>query len=381
MDEKTAKNTCIAAAGAFAPWRRICGVSALAMLVAGGWPAPLAAADHAPAIASPESGFDPHRPPPGRDSLSTRLTAVLAMGQVRRLPDTALAGLAALLDDPAPNLREAAADALAGQGARAVPALVRILTSDSPVETRLLAMRALGAMGADAKSAVTALASHGRAGSARLRAAAIRALGRIGGDRSWPENLPWDSELRAFAGGISRPLTAAVRAQYAPDLNRLLVGRIHPLLIEALTDAEPPVRRAAVKALGNLAGHKAESRRALADASRDLDSQVRFAAIHALAAAAPVHPETVAAFARALEDPDRAVRRAAARHLGKAGAIGLPALLAAARAPRIMVRLAAIEALVDYAPPTEPRVRAVILQARNDQAAPVREAAAASPLP
>jgi HEAT repeat protein len=167
-----------------------------------------------------------------------------------------------------PHWGEAAADALPGMGAPAVPALRAALTSPRP---RPIA-QIIGLIGPDARDAVPDLVKALQGNSRGLRLEAAEALGRIGPDAR--EALP--ALLASFKDKELCP--AAVRA----------VGRLGkeavPPLMEGLKGADAATRAGSAEALGRL-GPEAKPAvpklLALRDNPRE-DSSVRAAAAQAL---------------------------------------------------------------------------------------------------
>lgn len=118
-----------------------------------------------------------------------RIVAVWALGQLgaeckdRALAQKTAGAITAILADPDPKLRAAAAEALAGFGPAAggaVPALTRLLENDADPAVRRSAALALGQIGPGAASALPALRKALNASDVWLRASAARAIGGLG---------------------------------------------------------------------------------------------------------------------------------------------------------------------------------------------------------
>lgn len=310
----------------------------------------------------------------GMPDKQMRMSGIDMLSQRRRLPVDAVATLASLLFDDDTEIREATAAALAGQGARAVTYLIEAASHAQTIETRRLAIRALGAMGASAKAAIPALAEATSDGAPEIRRLAVLALGRIAADRQWPEDLPWDSELLAFADGMRRTLTAAIRSQYAPDLHRLLLERITPILISAIDDPDPEVQVAVIKTLSRVAAGDPALRAILVAMAEDAEEQTRLAAINGLIYAAPHSLETLACLRRSLLDRSRDVRQAGIRGYRKAGPAGLASLQLLSQHQRPDVRQTVAEALGDMGF-YHPSVIATLEALRQDTDASVRDEA------
>jgi HEAT repeat protein len=239
---------------------------------------------------------------------------------LRRMQDAGdVTGLVATLDHRDPDLRYAAAEALAGMKATdAIPPLVRAL-GDPHQGVRWKAAEALGRMGVDALPAVAAalespdadvrwraavvLGDIGGAGATKalilalrdddryVRSRAEQALGRLGPDAVGPllhllsggesrdrqaaaAALGWtrdpvaigplvaalgeeDPALQEAVGALAHP-QAEIRQRAAGILGRLGDPRAVPALRSALSDPHPDVRHAAGEALAAMGGEVLE---------------------------------------------------------------------------------------------------------------------------
>lgn len=199
------------------------------------------------------------------------------------------------LGSPDAGVRQGAASALGGMGpdaAEAVPALVVALTDASPEAARE-ARDALGAIGAPAAKALMAAAASP---DAKLRAAAVIAIGQVG--------APARDLAPALFELFEKERESSVRVALLGALPKIKAPpeRLVPLLLNGIKDEQEPVRHAAINALVPLrSGQKL--------------------ALEGLVAM--------------LADSQPAVRQRAARALGRMGsdaAGAVPALLAASRA-------------------------------------------------
>jgi hypothetical protein len=142
--------------------------------------------------------------------------------------------LARLLRDPVPAVRFAARDALRRLGSAAVPALVEVASGDGADAVPALEVAAVLA---DSRTFDPAR-RHAEDARPRVRAAALAALGALGGPES--EELL----VAALADG-----DAGVRQVAATAIGRLQAWRRAPLLAALLADADWDVRMAAADAL------------------------------------------------------------------------------------------------------------------------------------
>ncbi len=208
---------------------------------------------------------------------------VRAMGGLR---DTVCAALVPLMTDPSPEVRTAAAEALARcAGASAAAALEDALAEETWPATRRALLRALGSAGGPLGPLVLALDDP----DPETRVAAIEALGTAGDRASVPH-------LRRH---LDRP---------APEAEAL----------------------AALRALGQVGNGGAAEGLVPSFASPDLER--RRAAVHSAVALAPHLPED--AVRRVLTDADEWVRVGAARILARRGEEGQEALARLASSDR-----------------------------------------------
>jgi HEAT repeat protein len=231
-----------------------------------------------------------------------RRRAAHCLGRIDPPPDLVVPGLVKLLGDHY-DVRPAASEALGRIGAPAVPALVKALTSrekDVPAE----AMRALGAIGPDAKDAVPGLVALMKADSwvtghvteclVKIGPPALPALVEV--TNSDDQRLRWVAvqSIRKIDGG------ASVRA-----------------LVDALKNTHPDVRAGAAAALGDIGisdkGIVLALAEVLAKDKHEYPRQQAAAALQRMGGDARV---AEAALTRALGDDDLGVRRAAYSALG-----------------------------------------------------------------
>jgi HEAT repeat protein len=203
-------------------------------------------------------------------SESVRRKAAYALGSIAAAPEDAVGALIKLLGDSNGDVRKAASDSLARYGDRAVPALLREVAAKD-IGLRVGVIRALGAIGTDARDAVPPLRAALLANDypeykdAGVTAAAAEALSKIG-----------KAALAALADGV--------KSQHA-DVRRLSVAALGkagadavPHLVDALGDANVDVRRQAAQVLGPMRINDKMVVLGFAFALKDSDEQVRYTA-------------------------------------------------------------------------------------------------------
>jgi len=242
-------------------------------------------------------------------------------GSGRRAYQDLLAALLNRIEDPAPEVRAAVAEALAAWGETgAGPALLARLTKETDPAARGAIAAALGKLRVAEAVPVLVRMLDSADPSEVVEAAA--ALGQIG-DR---------------AGG-------------RPDAVKPALGALTRL---ARTAGPPTVREAACRALARIAPPSAE--KVLAAALDDPQPSVRYAAVQGIGNLEKVSAATVSALVARLQDKDAGVRQAAAAALARVGGSKAAAEMAARLKPDVetdpAVRKAlweAVRALADAA--------------------------------
>ncbi|MDD1657267.1 MAG: HEAT repeat domain-containing protein [Methanomicrobiales archaeon] len=246
---------------------------------------------------------------------------------VRRMQEEGdVTGLVATLDHRDPDLRYAAAEALAGMEAKdAIPPLVRAL-GDPHQGVRWKAVEALGRMGVDALPAVVAALESPEA-DVRWRAAVV--LGDIGGAGAT------EALIRTL-----RDDDRYVRSRAEQALGRIGPDAVGPLL-DLLRSGDPRARQAAAVALGWTRDPAAIG--PLIATLGEADPGLQEAAAAALEA---MGSQAVDPLVGALAHPQAEIRQRAAAILGRLGdPRAVPALRGALSDPDPGVRHAAGEAL------------------------------------
>lgn len=275
-----------------------------------------------------------------------RISHIVALRAAGPAAKDALPSLTAMLQDPSPVVRWAAAGTLAAVGRPAlpaVPALARALASDCPL-VRREAADALGRIRPAAPEAVAALTQALSDSSWHVRVTAAQALGR--GGRAAVEGIDGLCSLLDDEQPEVRSAAAATLGKTG-----LKAAPAVPLLVKCLQDPSSRVRASAAAALEAI-GPPDDALPALLDnLGLGLGASRR--------AVLSFPPEqTLGALMAALESDDSATRTDAARvlqALGPRAAPALPALVEALRGEAAGVREVA-EAIVAIGPATRPHV-------------------------
>jgi HEAT repeat protein len=310
-----------------------------------------------------------HTPYPRPNRREPQLGSEAHEREARLGGDAALLHTVDMLDHADPQFRYRAAFSLAARGDhRAVDRLIDLLLSGESDHRRIRAARALGRLAQPCASAPLGLIVHSGE-DWRLRGAAAGALGELAA--RLPD--PW-GEIELLYAALGDDVYY-VRAGAARAL-----GRIGPpasdLLLSALHADNPLHREGAALALG--ASRTAAAADRLVDALSDPDRRVRRAAVWALGEIGGQHPglidHAVPALAAILTDGDGWIHPDAARALGRIGDCrALPSLLSALTAPNVWTRRAASLALGHLGGPAS---IAALVDALADRHAIVRQGAA-----
>ncbi|MBC8132465.1 MAG: HEAT repeat domain-containing protein [Deltaproteobacteria bacterium] len=300
----------------------------------------------------------------------------------------ATSDVVACLDDPDPDVRAAACEALARMGGTAIVGKLFPLLADSNTRVSFAALAAIQSLGSSETESLALSAA--RSPDAQVRRAAMRMLAYFGFRAALdafldalndPDSkvreaalhgLPFVEDPRAVdalwaaaKSPLARTRAVAMRAfgQCADD------PRVHGYLLKGLVDSDAWVRYYACQSLGRLAIQPAAS--ALIELLSDPAGQVRVAAVEALACLKST--VALAALRVATTDADADIQRAALVGLGVAKDLdSLPVLLAAARSEDPATRLVALSALAGM---KSPEVTAMLAIAARDPDENVRTAA------
>lgn len=283
-----------------------------------------------------------------------RIAAAEALQGIGGGNQDVIAALLPVLNDPHQHTATHAAAALAAQGSPAVPSLIPLLQNDrlrntvleifvemgpaadaalpellkgvadgyrNPISRRL-ALRAIGAMGTRAAAAGPEIIALLREPAQReLHPSAAWVLGRIGSSDAIPA-------LQQAAESIDQRTQAAAAwalvMLHADD--DVLKSKAVPLLLTAVDNIQPFVRREAIAALAVLGPEAITAVPAMMRvATLDADPIVRAAALHALAEIRPwsspqrpiVNGDLAALMLSSLQDPAVQVREAACYLAGR----------------------------------------------------------------
>lgn len=242
---------------------------------------------------------------------AVRTAAVIALGSInavstdarieRETDYTCVPPLVAALDDTAPEVREAAAEALGGvRSADAVAALSRRLR-DPEVKVVLAVIRAIGHIGAS--EAALALAPLLKAPDSRVRTSAAYSLSWLCSPETLQPLLDASDET-----ALATPVGNAISCILEKGPNELAVDPLIRLL-GRLPRPDYPV----ISALGKTRDPRAVE--PLVKLLADRSSDVRRWAAGALGDIAD--PRAIPALTRLLKDPESGVRGAAARAFGR----------------------------------------------------------------
>ena len=268
--------------------------------------------------------------------------------------------------DPAVRIRAAAALGSSGKPAAVGP--LTGLLADPDAGVRQAAVEALGALGDPgavepiSRLMQTEPASRDDAATP-VRAAAARALGRLGG-----------ASIPALAGAI-HDRHPKVREAAVEALGVIGGPQVVPALAVALRDDRSQLRQAAAKALAVIGGD--EARNTLLTVLNHKDPATRATVVQALADLGDMR--SVSELAAALRDREKAVRERTVAALGRLGSgEAAEALLGAFEGPDRDVRQAAATELRRLAwSPSTPRQRALHAVLRGDFDAALAEGQAA----
>jgi HEAT repeat protein len=269
------------------------------------------------------------------------------------------AAVLACLDDPDPGVRAAAADALARLAAKAATPRLFALLEDPQARVVHAATAAISALGSDDTEAYALRAAASAV--PEVRRAALRILGYFGypsGFEAFQAALhEGDPRLRdAAAAGLAiidepraRPLLRETATQHDAKLRAAAIRALgqaetsedtRAALRAALRDEDAWVRYYACQALGRLRAEDALD--AIRDLLSDPAGQVRVAAVEALSHLAG----GLSALRDCVKSADPDVQRAALLGLGLRADVGsLDTFLEAARSADSATRLVALSAL------------------------------------
>ena len=195
-----------------------------------------------------------------------------------------------------------------------VPGLTWILHSGSASQRAQAAMR-LGQQGPGAREVLPELLEALQDPDPAVQSAAATAIGRVGG-------VPALAEAMKSPNPATR--VAVLGVLWGSPRDPLNDERKMAILVSALRDPSPQVRKNAARALGGMGAAAAPAVPALSAALYDGDGSVRLAAVDSLAQVGAVEE-----LAKAISSTDATVRRLAISKLPSFGARAIPVLTAA----------------------------------------------------
>ena len=273
----------------------------------------------------------------GGEAINMHIMGARALGCIGPAAHAAVPDLIATLRGWEPEARWAAADSLGKIGAAAVPALM-VVAGDPDVGIRHAAICALGVAGETAAPAAPILFARLSDTNEHIRASALDSFIRIG-----PAALP--VALTNFAS--SQP---AVHATAAKVL--LAIGTpsriVWPQLKAMSTNANAAVRCEAFEMMAGLRFFNTNAVKTYLAALTDAEPGVRLAAIKALSEVGAKAQPAIPVLVVELKSSDPALREWSARTLGRIGNAATdtaPSLRPLLQDPVDSVRIAAREAL------------------------------------
>jgi HEAT repeat protein len=276
-----------------------------------------------------------------------RAAQVLARVSPEGLPGDVLSTLAGAISDRDTVVRFYASEALLASGAKAIPALMKVMASERESD-RQRATKLISRMGAAAVEPLVTFVRD-RSRSPESRAVAAEALGIIGDAKAAPSLIE-----------LLRDENASVRSRAAEACGRLGEPAVEALL-QAATSSPPEIRASAVDALGLTSSARAVDR--IIEALKDSSAIVRAAAVRALGASQ--NGRAVEPLMAIVRDESSTLRSQASAALGRLGDVAIAALISALRDAHPSVRSLAAEALGDIG--SREAVSALIELVKTDQ--------------
>ncbi len=268
---------------------------------------------------------------------NVRRNAAEALEQIGGLTQRHLSGLTEALKDESPDVRLgviAVLKLMGGEAESATPALTELIKNEKDPMVRRKAAAALGAIGADPKTALPLLMASLKDPSGDVRSAAAAALAKLG-------------------------------AAAAPAVKEL--G-------EALQDNQQDVRISALVALEAIGAEAKPAIPQIHKSLRERDKETRLAAVSAVGGIRAEDHDTIKCLIDLLEEKEyRAAVNDALVRIGKGT---VPTLVRELSNPKAPVRLGVVQALEQLGADAARAVPALIQRAQADTDAEVRTAAA-----
>jgi HEAT repeat protein len=293
-----------------------------------------------------------------------RRKAAYTLGRIAPDAKTAIPPLIQAFADSNEDVRKAAAESLAKFGAESAPALLDALHNES-LTLRIEAIRALGSLGSEAKSAIPQLNALFQKGEGKLAFEASDALGKIGkpavpaladalkSDR--PEVRSRAIQVLGKVGADAVPVLVDALADKQADVRVNAASALTPLrmsdkmvvlaLAHAVHDTDARVRQQSLRALQMLGSGAKLASPKLVEALKSESTQERLQVLNVLQNIGEDEKNIVPAAAELLKDGNASVRQAAVSLLGSQGASALSHLIAALKDTDTNVRFTAVNAL------------------------------------
>lgn len=248
-------------------------------------------------------------------------------------------------------------------GVSAVPSLIEALKHPNDV-IRASAVEALGKIGGDAKAAVPSLIQALKDRYEFVRAGAAEALGRMGSDAN--SAVPHLIQALKDDNGFVRRSAAEALGRMGSDAKSAV-----PHLIQVVKNEKGFIRASAIEALGQMGTDAKAAIPVLIEAFEDNDRQIGSAAASALG---QIGADAIPRLRQALKDENEKVHSGAASALGQIGVAAIPTLVEGLQEGNENIRTEAAFGLATIGSKAGAAVP-VLIQSLHDESQEVRLAA------